>query len=83
MPIPKSWSRPKRLAALHKPHVSRPDVDNLIKFVNDSLNDVLWIDDAIIYEMVMRKFYSDRPRTLITIDPTGGKRLDPLINEIG
>lgn len=37
------------------PHVNRPDVDNLEKFLNDCLNGVLWRDDSMISWMLCSK----------------------------
>ena len=68
MPIPKSWSRTKRLTSIGKPHVSRPDLSNLIKFTEDALNGIVWRDDALIYELHCRKVYSDDPRTKFIVD---------------
>lgn len=70
MPIPKSWSKGKRLKAENEntPHISRPDLDNLAKFVLDSLNGVVWTDDAQIYNLCARKVYSPNPRTVINVD---------------
>lgn len=45
----------------------KPDLDNLIKFVLDALNDVLWIDDKIITTIHAHKQYSHEPKTIITI----------------
>jgi Holliday junction resolvase RusA-like endonuclease len=67
MPIPKSWSNTRRLKAIGQPHVFTPDTDNLVKFVNDALNKVAWNDDAQIHEVYAKKFYSEIPRTVITI----------------
>jgi Holliday junction resolvase RusA-like endonuclease len=41
----------------NSPHSYRPDGDNLEKFLNDSLNGVLWTDDANIAIMVRIKSY--------------------------
>ena len=81
MPIPKSWPKVKKKRALNKPHSSRPDIDNLLKFVDDSLNQVLWDDDSIIYEVHIRKFYSQEPKTRILVIPHRGEEMKPLIPE--
>jgi Holliday junction resolvase RusA-like endonuclease len=50
-------------------HTSRPDLDNLEKFVKDALNKIYWKDDSIICQTICRKIYSDRtPRTEINIE---------------
>jgi Holliday junction resolvase RusA-like endonuclease len=48
-------------------HSSRPDIDNLIKFVTDSLIGIYYRDDSLICELRARKVYSEKPRTEITI----------------
>lgn len=50
-------------------HTSKPDVDNLAKFVMDSMNKIYWKDDSIICDCWIIKQYGDRPRTEITITP--------------
>ncbi len=68
MPIPKSWSRSKRAEAalqLHRP-TKKPDADNLMK-VLDSLNEVVWRDDAQVVEAKISKRYSDIPSLKITV----------------
>ena len=37
MPMPKSWSKTKKLEMDGKPHQQKPDLDNLIKAVKDCL----------------------------------------------
>jgi len=46
---------------------SKPDLDNLVKFVLDACNGILWSDDSIVVELIARKVYSDNPKTLIFI----------------
>jgi len=48
-------------------HIGRPDVDNLIKFVCDSLNGVFWRDDSLIFWVNAQKKYGDAPLTEIEI----------------
>ena len=38
-------------------HNSRPDIDNLLKSVQDALNGVLYRDDSIIHEISANKWY--------------------------
>ncbi len=47
--------------------VSKPDVDNVAKFVFDALNGIYWKDDAIIVDSRIVKIYGAEPRTEITI----------------
>lgn len=48
-------------------HKSKPDLDNLIKFVTDAMNKIFYKDDSQIGQFVARKLYSERPRTEILI----------------
>lgn len=45
---------------------SRPDLDNLIKFVLDAGNGIIWADDALIYELSAVKRYSDHNSIVLT-----------------
>ena len=49
------------------PHKEKPDWDNLAKFVMDCGNGLLWSDDKIVNCSVVRKDYSNKPRTIIEI----------------
>lgn len=69
MAIPRSWSKKKRLMAVDgriRPD-KKPDVDNLLKFVGDSLNGIFWQDDKQITEARIVKRYSARPRWIVRI----------------
>lgn len=48
-------------------HVTKPDRDNLDKFVLDSLSGIYWVDDKQVCDGVIRKRYSDQPRTVIEV----------------
>ena len=61
MPIPKSWSQKKKDHSNGAIHKSKPDIDNLIKGLFDSLNKVAWADDNQVYEVHSKKVYSFNP----------------------
>lgn len=70
MAVPASKSKKWRAAALSgeiAPTV-KPDVDNAAKLM-DALNMVVWIDDAQVVRLLVEKVYSDRPRTVIRVQP--------------
>ena len=48
-------------------HASFPDLDNLCKFLLDSMKDVVISDDRIICSLSAKKIYSAEPRTEFTI----------------
>lgn len=67
--IPKSASKKKRQAMLdHKVRpMKKPDNDNIVKMVQDALNQIAYRDDVQIVDCQLRKFFSDDPRVVITI----------------
>ena len=68
--IPKSFSKKKHQQAVDgflRP-TTKPDIDNLVKGIKDSLSKVLWHDDSQVTELVARKLYSDKPRAEVTIE---------------
>jgi len=70
MPIPKSTSRKKTWAMIKDEikHTKKPDISNLIKFIEDCLNGVVWKDDSQIIYLAGGKFYSEEPKTIIMIE---------------
>lgn len=70
MSRPKSHHRTGKYSHLLKSnapkvHVSKPDIDNLSKFIMDALQGILWEDDCHIVSLEARKEYSSNPRTEI------------------
>ena len=71
MPIPKSWSKAKRKDAIDGKvcHTTKPDTDNLLKAIMDSLNGGIgYYDDKQVVEIIAEKLYSDNPRTEIELE---------------
>lgn len=67
--MPKSASKKKKAAMLAgeiRP-TKKPDMDNVIKIIADSLNQVAYRDDTQIVDCQCRKFYSENPRVEVTI----------------
>ena len=55
--------RPKRLIWKRRemprlPHTARPDLDNLVKAIKDSLNGLAWRDDSQVVELSAGKCYA-------------------------
>jgi Holliday junction resolvase RusA-like endonuclease len=58
MPMPKSWSRIKKITMDGEPHTVRPDIDNLLK----ALLDTLFAQDGHVWSIWPEKRWSiDRP----------------------
>lgn len=65
---PQSWSKKKTAEHLNRPHIQRPDGDNLIKAVLDGLNRIAFADDAQVYEQTVRKVWGPAARTVVHIE---------------
>lgn len=48
--------------------VVKPDLDNIIKIICDSLNKIAYADDNVIVDIRARKFYSDIPKVVVEIE---------------
>jgi Holliday junction resolvase RusA-like endonuclease len=58
IPVPLTVKGTKRKSQHMLNHAKRPDGDNLEKFLNDSLNGVLWTDDSQIACILRTKTYT-------------------------
>ncbi len=61
--------KPCKVSKLAMPvyHTTKPDIDNLCKFLFDAMNEVIFTDDRIIARLIVEKKYTIDPRTEITI----------------
>jgi Holliday junction resolvase RusA-like endonuclease len=68
MPIPNSSRRRHiDMAIGNIRHIKKPDCDNLLKFVKDCANGILWKDDSQVFSIYATKFYAETPGTTLTI----------------
>lgn len=68
-PIPKSASK-KRQRLMEAGQIrptKKPDSDNVLKIIADSLNQIAYKDDTQVVDAQIRKFYSRRPRVVVSI----------------
>ncbi len=63
MPIPSSASKKRHAQLLDGFHFIKPDISNLLKFIEDSAQGILYRDDCIISKVMCQKIYSLEPRT--------------------
>lgn len=49
-------------------HTAKPDVDNVFKFITDSMKGVFYKDDSYIVSSSVTKRYDEKPRIEIKID---------------
>lgn len=54
LPMPKSWSKKKRMGMNHTRHQQKPDIDNLCKAVMDALAE----DDSTVWLLKATKYWS-------------------------
>lgn len=82
MPIPKSTSKIKQRAMINGTfhHVSRPDVDNLQKFILDVLNEIVLKDDGQVVEIHAKKIYSSKPGTHVRVIPIETLAIQPVVH---
>ena len=67
--IPKSYSKKKMLMINNGElfPTKKPDCDNIIKIVLDSLNKIAYDDDKQVVEVTLKKVYSDVEKLVILI----------------
>ncbi len=53
--LPKSWPKKQKAASMGRPHTSKPDADNILKAVADTLT----TDDAGIWNVSLQKYWDD------------------------
>jgi Holliday junction resolvase RusA-like endonuclease len=66
--VPKSLPKDTADAMIGTPRIMRPDCDNLIKFIADCAQGILYKDDAQIAEIHSKKVWDERDTTMIIVD---------------
>ena len=56
IPMPKSWSNKKKARHSDQPHQQKPDLDNLIKAIQDAVCE----DDSYVWNVCARKVWAYR-----------------------
>lgn len=66
---PQSWSKKKQASA--KWISGKPDADNVIKIIGDSLNGIVWRDDSQIAKLQFVRHYAldETERAIIIVSP--------------
>jgi len=69
MPIPKSWAKKKKAAALNNEifPVTKPDCSNLQKGCEDAMNEIVYHDDSQIVDVHILKLYGATPCSEIRV----------------
>lgn len=71
--VPDSWSQKRKAETIWRPHVQKPDGDNLAKQLGDALNRIAWLDDSQIADSRVTKIWGNRDETIVFIDTMGGE----------
>ena len=67
MGFPLRMNKKTKASKMGTNHVYKPDVSNLLKFVEDVCTGIVYKDDSLISIVVAHKIYDDNPRTEFTI----------------
>ncbi|MES2346710.1 MAG: RusA family crossover junction endodeoxyribonuclease [Pseudomonadota bacterium] len=75
MQIPVSWSKKKQVAASAGKvrATKKPDIDNVVKSILDASNGIVWIDDAQVVVLTVRKLYHADPCVMIGVRAVEGE----------
>lgn len=65
--VPTSYSNKKKKELIGQPHAKRPDIDNIIKIIFDSLNGLAYKDDNQITKIEVEKLYGEEPKVVLEI----------------
>lgn len=69
--IPMSKSKKYQQSILNKPCLKKPDSDNMLKLIKDSLNGIIWKDDSQVFQTEIIKLWTHEPGTMIEIELIG------------
>ncbi len=77
MPIPKSWPKSKLKRFMNEgiPHLSKPDIDNLMVIIYNAMTGIIYHDDRQITHTSCVKRYSLEPKITIEIEWLNSKKV--------
>ena len=73
MPPPPSMSYKKKCFLYDLPHFKKPDLSNLIKYLEDVAQGIIFSDDSRITSISAKKIYAETARTEFQITRTGNE----------
>ncbi len=68
MPMPRVYKESGRDGLRDKYHPKKPDLDNLIKYILDAANGILYTDDSLIVQIFGKKIWADEGKTELTLE---------------
>lgn len=67
MPMPKSWSQKRKKEQFGKPMTSKPDIDNLQKWLLDVLNGIAYHDDRYVTSGYFEKIWDYEGKAIVSV----------------
>lgn len=69
--VPASWSGKRQREALNGLIVptTKPDMDNVMKALFDAMNGVVWRDDVLVADAIVRRRYATNPGLDVVVRP--------------
>jgi len=67
MEMPASWGPKKKMKMRGRCAMKKPDADNILKLIGDSLNTVAWRDDSQVSSSHITKRHGDESKSVVTI----------------
>ena len=78
MPMPKSWSQKRKEEQFGKPMTSKPDVDNLMKWILDVLNGIAYQDDRYVTSGCFQKIWGYQGKVEVSVKEQEMSPLDEI-----
>ena len=66
--VPTSYSKKKKKELIGQPHTNKPDIDNIVKIILDSLNGLAYKDDKQIVKLEVEKLYGEEAKVVLEIE---------------
>ena len=66
--VPASYSNKKKKELIGQPHTKRPDIDNIVNIILDSLNKLAYKDDNQIAKLEVEKLYGEEEKIILEIE---------------
>ena len=74
--VPTSYSNKKKKELIGQPHAKRPDIDNFVKIIFDSLNGLAYKDDNQISKLEVKKLYGEQAKVIVELTEISENNID-------
>lgn len=66
--VPASYSKKKKKELIGQPCAKKPDIDNIVKIIFDSLNKLAYKDDNQIAKLEIEKRYGEQAKVIVELE---------------